>query len=473
MHKISGFKSVIFIYTISIILLIAATLSIAWYVTHLTTIVRPDGQSSTSNWPQQYTESFIDNITVEKGIPVISEQGRASLRRNQLWIQLLDSEGNQIIQYDKPTDAMDSYSFSELLTVQKTNRVAEHTAFIMPMTVDGDDLTYIIGFPVNLSKRTMYFNSDSYGGMRSSIFALLIGVVIFVLIAGLIYGVWLTKHLSKIVVSSREIATRSYSSIKETGVFSDAYSSLNQLDIEIQKSDAFREKADAMKQEWIANITHDLKTPLSPIKGYAELLTDGFSTNSEEDIVRYGENIVNNVLSTERLINDLKLVYQMESGAVPLNMQQIDLSSEVRETIIDLLNQPKFADRSIEYRCEDAPVKITVDPMLIKRTIENIIINALIHNPVETEIIVVLEVADEITLSIKDNGKGISDEEMKKVFDRYYRGNHNDEKPEGSGLGLAIAKQVIELHNGKIAIRSTSDEGTTILIHLPKKAEEN
>lgn len=473
MGKISGLKSVIFIYVIFTVLFIGAIFSAALYMTQITTIIRPDGQVANSSWPLQYAESFADNITIEEGTPTISKQGLSSLKRNQLWIQIIDADGQQVVQSDKPLEVRDSYSSNELLTLSENKQSHDHTVFVMPMTADGQEITYIIGFPVMLVKNTLFFNSDSYYGIRSIVFSILIGVVLFVLIAGLIYGIWLTKQLSKIVVSSRAIAARNYSPIKETGVFADAYRSLNQLDSEIQSSDEFRNKADRMKQEWIANITHDLKTPLSPIKGYAELLTDGLSNNSEEDIKRYGMRIVNSVTSTEQLINDLKLTYQMDSGVVPLDKRQVDLSSEVREMIIELLNQTEYADRSILYQCEENPVYVMADPMLFKRAVTNILINALIHNPVETDLVVSLEVTEEIKLSIKDDGKGISEEEMKRVFDRYYRGDRKNEKSDGSGLGLAIAKQIVELHDGSVEIQSTVNEGTIVTIYFPIKRKEN
>lgn len=281
-------------------------------------------------------------------------------------------------------------------------------------------------------------------------------------------GLWLILHLSKIKKGIENISQRTYIQLPEKGIFSDVYCALNKMDMEIRNSDKVQKETERVRNEWIANITHDLKTPLSPIKGYAELLT----SNAEIDkgtIQEYGEIILKNVNHTEKLINDLKLTYQLDSGAMPFQPQKVNLVRYLKESVIDIVNDPAFKDRDIVFESSVQDLETCIDTDLFRRAMNNLIINALTHNPQETKvkISVDMNVDKEACICISDNGKGMSNEEQAELFNRYYRGTNTKENPEGSGLGLAIAKQIITLHNGDIAVNSKLNEGTQFTIILP------
>ena len=283
-----------------------------------------------------------------------------------------------------------------------------------------------------------------------------------------ICGLWLILHLSKIKKGIENVSQRTYTKLPEKGIFSDVYCALNKLDIEIRNSDKVQKETERVRSEWIANITHDLKTPLSPIKGYAELLTSNAEID-KETIQEYGEIILKNVNHTEKLINDLKLTYQLDSGAMPFQPQSVNLVRYMKELVIDIVNDPAFKDRDIAFESKVQDLEIHIDTDLFRRAMNNLIINALTHNPQETKvkISVDMNVDKEACICISDNGTGMSEEEQVELFNRYYRGTNTKEKPEGSGLGLAIAKQIITLHNGDIAVNSKLNEGTQFTNILP------
>lgn len=290
--------------------------------------------------------------------------------------------------------------------------------------------------------------------------------IIFFIMA--ICGLWLILHLSKIKKGIENVSQRTYTKLPEKGIFSDVYCALNKLDIEIRNSDKVQKETERVRSEWIANITHDLKTPLSPIKGYAELLTSNAEID-KETIQEYGEIILKNVNHTEKLINDLKLTYQLDSGAMPFQPQSVNLVRYMKELVIDIVNDPAFKDRDIAFESKVQDLEIHIDTDLFRRAMNNLIINALTHNPQETKvkISVDMNVDKEACICISDNGTGMSEEEQVELFNRYYRGTNTKEKPEGSGLGLAIAKQIITLHNGDIAVNSKLNEGTQFTNILP------
>ena len=314
----------------------------------------------------------------------------------------------------------------------------------------------------------LYYNGENVGRLsplfRRGIFFILCSILLFMIC----YGFWLTKHLGKISEGIGDISMRSYTSLSEKGIFGEIYGALNKMNSAICHSDKVQQDTERIRREWIENITHDLKTPLSPIKGYAELLMDSPNLDGET-IQEYGGIILKNVNHTEKMINDLKLTYQLESCSVPYRPQTVRLVRFLKELVIDIINDLAFANRSIEFESNIQECEVCIDIDLFRRAVINLIINALTHNPPETKVTIRIDTGlkNKILICISDNGIGMSDKEQSELFNRYYRGTNMREKPEGSGLGLAIAKQIITLHNGNIAVKSKRGEGTRFTIVLP------
>lgn len=281
------------------------------------------------------------------------------------------------------------------------------------------------------------------------------------------YVCWISRKLSNITGGIRNVSQRAYIPLKEKGMFRDIFAALNKMDMEIRQSDKIKEETENARTEWIANITHDLKTPLSPVKGYAELLAD-YQIAGVETAQEYGKIILKNVSHVEKLLNDLKLTYQIDSGVVPYHPQEILITRYVKEVVIDIINDPAFSKRIIEFESDGQELIVFIDPDLLRRAIQNIIINALIYNPLDTKIKISIgkSAASVVFISICDNGSGMDEAEQAKLFNRYYRGTNTREKPEGSGLGLAIAKQIVVLHGGNISVKSSPDIGTEFIITL-------
>ena len=193
------------------------------------------------------------------------------------------------------------------------------------------------------------------------------------------------------------------------------------------------------------------------------------SVPDSETVREYGQIILKNANHAQRLMNELKLTYQLEAGVMPFQPQNISFIRFVRETVIDIINDPAFLNRSIEFASSIEELTVCVDADLLRRALGNLIVNALTHNPPETSITVSvnLDKKTQVTVIVRDNGSGMSEEQQSELFNRYYRGTNTKEKPEGSGLGLAIAKQIVTLHGGEISVKSKRGEGTQFIVLLP------
>ncbi len=430
-------------------------------------IPEPEGLSL-ATWPNRFTENFSIWMENEDGTITIKNIGLERLDEYRLWIQVVDESGQEVFSHNKPANYPSNYMVSELVELAESEYENGNTVFVSSFEDSGHTWNYIIGFPYAIGKYMLYYNGETVSRL-SPMFRVVLFSISFVGISlFLIYGFWLTRQMGKISREIGAITLRSYQKLPEKGIFNGIYAALNQMDSEIRQSDQLKNETDRARHEWIANITHDLKTPLSPVKGYAELLACGTASDSQT-VQEYGSIILKNVDHVEKLINDLKLTYQLESGALPFHPRQVRLVRYLKELVIDIANDPAFSNRNIEFECNLQEITVPIDPDLFYRAMCNLVINALVHNLPDTTVTVSVSEDKKkgICLSVRDNGVGISETEQTKLFTRYYRGTNTKEKSEGSGLGLAIAKQIVVLHNGEITVKSEPGKGTVFSIVLP------
>ena len=459
--KFNPFLCSFAVFSIFVLMMAAITIGLFYYIF---SIPEPEGLSIAS-WAQMFTDNFSvwmdyedENLEVEKiGLDRLDEYG--------LWIQVIDESGQEIFSYNKPESYPTSYPASTLLSFGTSAYENENTVFVSCLEDSTETCSYIIGFPYAIGKYMLYYNGERFTRLLPVVKKIVLSALFIFAVLVFGYVWWISRKLSSITGGIRNVSLRAYSPLKEKGMFRGIYAALNKMDMEIRQSDRIKEETENARTEWIANITHDLKTPLSPVKGYAELLADNQIAGAET-AQEYGKIILKNVSHVEKLLNDLKLTYQIDSGAVPYNPQEVLITRYVKEVVIDIINDPAFSKRNIEFESDGQELIVSLDPDLFRRAIQNIIINALIHNPPDTKIKISIgnSAASVVFISICDNGSGMDEAEQAKLFNRYYRGTNTREKPEGSGLGLAIAKQIVVLHGGNISVKSSPDIGTEFII---------
>ena len=462
-QKFNPFLCSFAVFSIFVLMMASITIGLFYYIF---SIPEPEGLSIAS-WAQMFTDNFSvwmdyedENLEVEKiGLDRLDEYG--------LWIQVIDESGQEIFSYSKPESYPTSYPASTLLAFGTSAYENENTVFVSCLEDSTETCSYIIGFPYAIGKYMLYYNGERFTRLLPVVKKIVLSALFIFAVLVFGYVCWISRKLSNITGGIRNVSQRAYIPLKEKGMFHDIFAALNKMDMEIRQSDKIKEETENARTEWIANITHDLKTPLSPVKGYAELLADN-QIAGVETAQEYGKIILKNVSHVEKLLNDLKLTYQIDSGVVPYNPQEVLITRYVKEVVIDIINDPAFSKRIIEFESDGQELIVFLDPDLLRRAIQNIIINALIHNPPDTKIKISIakSAASVVFISICDNGSGMDEAEQAKLFNRYYRGTNTREKPEGSGLGLAIAKQIVVLHGGNISVKSSPDIGTEFIITL-------
>ncbi|MBO4617910.1 MAG: HAMP domain-containing histidine kinase [Lachnospiraceae bacterium] len=459
------FRNAFIVVSVLGVLLMALIIWAYMYYFHIT---EPAGLSLAS-WPATYTNDFEFRIDKnDNGDVFVTDSGIKELDDYDLWVQIMDEEGREVYSHNKPDICPDSYTVSEFYSFSDTKFENGYTCFVSACKLDGETFDYIMGFPYEIGKFSVFYNAGAISRIGPLVRVVFLGAIAFGLILIVIYVFRFSGHLIRIEEGIAAIHERKYSNKKEKGPFVNVYKALNELNDNIVKSDAIQKSTDEKRNEWIANITHDLKTPLAPIKGYAEML-ESPEKLSKEEIGDFGRTIFKNVDYAEHLINDLKLTYQMDFKELPINKEKIAATRFVKEIVIDLINNPSFAERDTEFDGEEEEIYIEADKTLLRRAIENLITNALVHNPKDTKVCVRVKgfTADKLMITVEDNGTGMSKEETDRLFDRYYRGGNTAQKAGGTGLGMAIARQIIEQAEGTIEVESAKGQGTKITVLLP------
>ncbi|MCH5138665.1 HAMP domain-containing histidine kinase [Clostridiaceae bacterium UIB06] len=464
----SGYKIVFNLYYkffIAFLILISIFIGIVFYLLNVS-VSSENSYVNWSSWPVHFTSDFSKKIDFQGGKPQLTDTAISDLKKYKLSFQIVDKDGNVTLEYNMPADASKHYAPIDVVQLYKTGgNTEDYTMFVGSVNNNGDKWTYIIGFPAKISKVTMYLSYDNLLKLKFIIMGLFVLIIILVAV----YGIWMKRTLSNIISGIKRLASNDYIPMKEEGMYNDVFYSLNLLDNKLKASEEERKRNETLREEWIANISHDLKTPLSPIKGYAEILTDAEYEVIPQDVKKYGEVILRNAKNVENIVENLNFTYQLKNGMLPINCKEGNIVRLLKEVIISILNHPKYEERNIVFNCTESRVDFNFDYTLLRRAFTNLLYNSVIHNALDTIINISIKVEDKIHIRIEDSGKGMAEEEVKKLFDRYYRGTNSAVSVKGSGLGMAIAKQIIEAHEGKINVKSKVKVGTSIEIEFPKE----
>ncbi len=227
-----------------------------------------------------------------------------------------------------------------------------------------------------------------------------------------------------------------------------------------------KEKAEQMRREFTANVSHELKTPIQTISGCAELLTNGIV--KPEDVPKFSGQIYTESKRMINLIEDIIKLSHLDEGAEDMQREKTDLYNIAQNTIIAL--EPAAEQAGVSLELMGNPSEIFGIPHLLDGIIFNLCDNAIKYNKKNGSVnVVVSEEENNVVLSVSDTGIGIPKEQQGRIFERFYRVDKSHSKAVGgTGLGLSIVKHAAKLHNAEINVESIPDSGTTISVYFPK-----
>lgn len=220
----------------------------------------------------------------------------------------------------------------------------------------------------------------------------------------------------------------------------------------------------------ISSISHDLKTPVTSIKGYVEGLLDGIA-HTPEKREKYLTTIYSKALQVDTMIDDLLLYAKLDMNQIPFNFERTDVEKFLEDGLLESEYELEQSGIKLSFTSElKERRRILLDRERMRRVIMNILDNSRKYMDKELGKISVFtrETQTSLIIELRDNGSGIPEKDVPQIFERFYRSDTARSEIKGSGLGLAIAKQIVEGHEGRIWAVSHRDEGTSIMISLPR-----
>jgi signal transduction histidine kinase len=310
---------------------------------------------------------------------------------------------------------------------------------------------------------------DSYI-LRTGAVALIVNFILTGII-GLLLFFLLTRRLRLITKAVSDFEKGRYSkkvtlkSEDEIGQLTEAF---NKMAATIDANIEEIKNNDRLRRDLIANISHDLRSPLASVQGYLETIMIKEEKLSHKERGEYLEIVHKNIQRLSRLVDDLLELSKLDANQIKPKPENFSISELTQDVVLKFKPQAEKQHITIH---SDLPTGIPIvegDIGMIERALSNLLDNALIYTPEKGTVTVELEDKEKrVSVKVSDNGKGIAPEDLPHVFDRFYRGDKS-RSTEGTGLGLAITKKIIEAHQGKIEVQSHLNRGTTFHFDIQK-----
>jgi two-component system sensor histidine kinase BaeS len=291
--------------------------------------------------------------------------------------------------------------------------------------------------------------------------AIALGVVLAALLAA-----WLARSLT------RRLDPLRTASVAMAGGDMSARVVVQEGDEVAQVERAFNEMADGIQdarrreQEFLASVSHDLRTPLTTIRGYTEALEEG--RIADDDRERVAGVIGRESERLGRLVEDFMLLSRLESRGFTLRPEPVDLAGHLKGIAEAFRDRAAAADLELQVEVAEVPEAL-VDPDRVAQVVGNLLENALRYTPQGGRVRLRLEERDGYaSISVADNGPGIEEADLPHLFERLYvTRRYRPIRPEGSGLGLAIVKELVDAMGGSASVTSAPGRGTTLVVRLP------
>ncbi|WP_025115601.1 sensor histidine kinase [Lysinibacillus fusiformis] len=407
---------------------------------------------------QPLFEEALDNWLATGAISEVTLQ---RLKEHKASVEIYDTDwnrtdivGKRYEELKKPQLVEEKYDIFEHEELKQSTTLADDSTFVVRMP----NPSYK-PFEEPFNKAMILFVSVFFGGH----IILLLGVIFLSIsisrqfVRPLVYVISRIERLTQFDysdISDKKIHHKKTGKLKRKfKLFQPVEESLNHLSERLDSNERQIKQSEQLREEWITGLSHDLKTPLSSIYGYSTMLASEDYEWTKDEMRIFAQTMQEKATYMDALIQDLTYTYQLKNKAIQLDKVLLPLTTWLTQ----------FADEQVSVKVY-GDVMLQADELLLKRIMDNLITNAKKYTPVGTKVMVEAQrTGKEVMLTIADHGPGIPREELDNLFERYYRGTNTTDDTAGTGLGLAITKQLIDLHNGTISVRSDRD-GTVFIL---------
>lgn len=354
------------------------------------------------------------------------------------------------------------------VTVNQVNQVL-HGGMVQ-INAGGGVTSILLGLPLETeagSKALFVAPRTPPSAAFAKQFVLTFLVLFFIVGSLLILGasIFLVKPINKLTRATKRIASGDFDvqlNIRQPGELGTLAKSFEHMSHDLQQ-------LEVMRREFVANVSHEVQSPLTSISGYALALKQMNMTAQNRD--RYLDIIIEEANRMSKMTEGLLKLSQLESETQQLRMTTFKLDEQIRRVIVAI--QPQWAARDIHFDLDFEETSLIGDYDLLQQVWTNLISNSIKFSQMGGVIAVHIEQdTEDVTVRISDKGIGILPEDQERIFERFFKADRShSRKHAGSGMGLAIAKQIVALHQGSIFVDSLPDQGTTMTVVLAQALE--
>jgi len=443
--------------------------------------------------PSNILRAASRTTVVTTGTVTVATETVRAVRRAGMWLQVLDEGGDEVAQVDRPSTMPRRFTPGGLVMAKQfPAKVGMRGIYTWVESVGGRELTFVLGragAPPQGPSILIAPNADSPS--QTTLWLLMIGLMVGGAVVTLgvawLFGRGLARPLVHMMDWLQRLARGEYEEPsgrdgrpasrtpdgrnrrRSFATYREVFDSLDTLSAGLRRNDEERARIEAAREEWVAGVSHDLRTPLSSVRGYADVLASDYDF-SRDEVRAQAAVIAAKAEHMDALLDDLNLTFRLRADALPLQRTRTDLVELVREAAVDLANDPRAAERAIVF--EEPPgsgeLVAEVDQAWLRRAVANLLTNAAVHNPPGTTVRASVERdTKRAVITVADDGRGMDEATLARLFDRYYRGTATGEGADGTGLGMAIARQIVEASGGSVEVESSPGVGTTVRVVLP------
>ncbi|MDY5252318.1 MAG: HAMP domain-containing sensor histidine kinase [Erysipelotrichaceae bacterium] len=320
----------------------------------------------------------------------------------------------------------------------------------------------------NLSDYYLYINSplEPYDSLIAFFINQYLFYMLIIVIISIVLATFLSNKLTKPIVNMKKSADILATGNYDVHFNNSYYNELNDLANTLNDATSKLSKVDELRKDLIANVSHDIKTPLTMIKAYAEMIID-ISGDNKVKREEHLNVIINEADYLDHLVSDMSELSKLQSGNYILQQANFDIVKIIKEIIN--IYQVLIDDQHIDYKyIGDESVIVFADEIKIKQVIQNFISNAIKYTENGAKLIVkVIKLDDAIRVEVIDNGQGIKQEDLPYIWDRYYKIDKSfRRKQQSSGLGLAIVKAILDAHDASYGVISEEGKGSCFYFEL-------
>lgn len=399
---------------------------------------------------------------------VLTNDMEEELLSYNAWAIFIDNDTLQVVwQTDNLPDTVPKqYTISDIAGLTR-GYIDGYPTF----TGESDSGLMVLGYPKDSYWKHMWPSWDYHfiANFPQMVLAILVINITLIFMIYMVANSKLLKSVKPITEGIQDLPTKRPVHIKEKGLLSELAANINQTSEILQSQNYQLRKKETARANWIAGVSHDIRTPLSMVMGYASQLLDASHLTEEEHkrasvILKQSERIRN-------LISDLNLASKLEYDMQPTNLTRENAVSVIRQVVVDFINNDINGKYPIEWQTEESlqDCFINADRDLLKRAISNLIQNCINHNENGCSIYISVHVKqNKCIIRVDDDGVGATDEQIQKLNNTpHYMVCDDNTVEQRHGLGLLIVKQIVANHHGDIYISQSSYGGFSVQIILP------